>query len=37
MIVEVPHMAVFEEVPQTDPNMKAEGARIETAVFPTEA
>jgi hypothetical protein len=40
MIVDVPDMAVFDEMMQADPNMeaaKADGVRIETAVFLTEA
>jgi hypothetical protein len=40
MIVEVPDMAVFEEMMKADPNMKAaktDGVRIETAVFLAEA
>ena len=40
MIVEIPDMAIFQQMMQSDPNMeaaKADGVRIETAVFLTEA
>ena len=40
IIVEVPDMAVFQQMMQGDPGMeaaKADGVRVETAVFLTEA
>jgi hypothetical protein len=40
MIVEIPDMAIFQQMMQADPSMeaaKADGVRIETAVFLTEA
>ncbi len=40
MIVEIPDMAAFQEMMDADPNMeaaKADGVRIETAAFLTEA
>jgi hypothetical protein len=40
MIVEIPDMAIFQQMMQSDPNMeaaKSDGVRIETAVFLTEA
>jgi hypothetical protein len=40
IILEVPDMAVFQQMMQGDPEMeaaKADGVRVETAVFLTEA
>ena len=39
MIVEIPDMAVFRQMMESDPNMdaaRADGVRLETAVFLTE-